>query len=190
MAQKDKLGVQCEGSDSRLPAVGGELGVDVLSRVVVLTVQELRGSAESLSAVLKALGVRGSSSPPLGQRLIVVAAHRVQPHIPPQAKRRANVVRAPAELWRREVRALPGCPVLRRRVQALGGSDVRRVRVPQERGGGREEVQGPRGGARFPGNRGGRRRGGGLGGMPPVPAVALLTFVGHRWSSRAPRAPV
>lgn len=92
MGYKGKLGVQCEGCDSRLPAVGGELGVDVLSGVVVLTVEELRSPAESLSTVLKVLGVRGSSSPPLGQRLIVVAVHRVQPHISPQAKRGANVV--------------------------------------------------------------------------------------------------
>lgn len=104
--------MQCKACDSRLPAVGGELGVDVLS-VVVLTVEDLRSPAESLSTVLKALGVRGSSSPPLGQRLIVVAVRRVQPHIPPQAKRGANVVRDPAELWRREVRTLPGCLVLR-----------------------------------------------------------------------------
>lgn len=108
--------MQCEACDLRLPAVGGELGVDVLSRVVVLTVRELRSPAESLSTVLKALGVRGASSPPLGQRLIVVAVHRVQPNIPPQAERGADVVRALAELWRSEVRALPGCLVLRRRV--------------------------------------------------------------------------
>lgn len=113
--KKDKLVVQCEACDLRLP-VGGELGVDVLSRVVVLTVRELRSPAESLSTVLKALVVHGASSPPLGQRLIVVAVHRVQPHIPPQTERGADVVRALAELWRSEVRALPGCLVLRRRV--------------------------------------------------------------------------
>lgn len=164
-----------------LSAVGGELGVDVLSRVVVLPLRELGCPAESLSTVLKELCVRGASSPPLGQRLIVVAARRVQAHVAPQAKRGADgVVGVPAQLWRREVRAPGGCPALRRRVQALRRGEVRRVGVPQERGGGGEEVQGPRGGARFPGSAGGERRGGRLGGVTPVPAVALLALVRHR----------
>lgn len=84
--------------------VGAELG-DVLCRVMVPLVLELwsplealSSVLEALSSVLKALSVRGSLSPPLGERIIAVAVPGIQQHIPPQTNRRAGVLGVLEEL--------------------------------------------------------------------------------------------
>lgn len=134
---------------------------------------------ESLSAVLKELGARRPTSPPLGQRVIVV--DRIHPHIWPRQEGRDGVGGALAELWWREVSGAPEFPALRRRVQTLRGGEVRRVRVPQQRRGRREEVQGPRGGGQSSGKTDRQRPRGRLW-QRGSPALASLTPVGHRES--------
>ena len=131
--------------DSRLPAFGVEVGVDVLSRVVVPVVRQLRSPVQSLSAVLKALSGRCASSSPLGERVIIAVVRRVYPYmIPPRTERGARVPCALVELWRREAWGAPGFSVLWRRVKTLWRGEVRRVCVSQQRRGGGEEVQGTR----------------------------------------------
>lgn len=75
-----------------MPGFGVELGVDVLGRVVVPVVRELRSPVESLSVVLDALRVRAASSSPLRVRVIAAVVHRVYPHIPPRTNRGAGRV--------------------------------------------------------------------------------------------------
>lgn len=123
-----------------MPGFGVELGVYVLNSVVVPIVRELRSPVQSLSAVLKALSVGRSTSPPLGKRVIVLVVDRIYVYTRPREKRRAGVPGALGELWRRKVCGTPGFLVLWRRVKTLRRGEVRWVGVPKQRRGGGEQV--------------------------------------------------
>lgn len=167
-----------------MPGFGVELGVYVLQRVVVPVVRELWSPVESLSAVLKALGVRRASSSPLGIRVIVTVVRSIYLQILPRTKRRTCIPGAPAELWRREVWGFPGFLVLRRRLKTLRRGEGRRVCVPQQRRGGGEEILGPLRGGRSSGKTGRQRRGGRLREMRSLAAVAFFSLVRHCESSK------